>query len=594
MEVPRMKQCDRLQRVFSTLLTGIALAFCAAGCGAAAEEIPPTAMPTPAIAGQGPVITNVRMDRTELPRYESIELTLTIEVEYSNPYDSREVRLEGTFSGPEGVEMRTPGFWDGQNAWRIRFTPSREGRWTYRLIITDIYGSSAPAEGEFTVTSSDLHGWVKPGNLVDPSYSSRYLAYDDGTPYYGIGHCDAWSILTPGFSIDEGVTMFEAMKTGGENYVVWWPLYMMSPIGSSYDKYSASNLSSIDLIVKDAQAKGIQLVFTVWAHPDLRDATNSLSGGRWETNGFSKLGSLQSFFTADEAWAWQANLYRYMIARWGYSPAIGMWQTVSEINLTNAYDQLNPWHEKVNAFFVENDPYRHPTTASFKGEGRWPEGWAAMDLPQVHLYDFSFEGLKVDAVHSAQVLAEWTQMMWAAEAKPNWTGEFGVPGDAYYPELFHNAIWAALAAGSAATPAEWNSGAWGGMTPAMLADTSRLAKFLAEIPLVKWNPSALSIESASPDIRGWGVAGEQGGLFWIQDYAMEGEPIETVRAYNDTRRGVTAELSGLAAGTYILTPFDTGSGEFLAPLEITCAGGGSCAVPLPEFKFDMAFRLVRK
>lgn len=589
-----MKQHDRLQRVFSSFLTGMALAFCAAGCVTAAEETPATAAPAPTAAGKGPAITDVRADRTELPRYESIEMILTLTAEYSNPYDAREVKLDGVFSGPDGVKMQAPGFWDGQNAWRIRFTPSREGRWTYRLIVTDVNGSSAPAEGAFTVTSSNRHGWVKPGNLIDPSYSSRYLAYDDGTPYYGIGHCDAWSILTSGFSIDKGVTLFDTMKTGAENYVVWWPLYMMSPVGSSFDKYSVNNLGSIDLIVKDAQNKGIQLVFTVWAHPDLRDATHSTSGGRWESNGFSKLGDIKSFFTSDEAWAWQANLYRYMIARWGYSPAIGMWQTVSEINLTNAYDQLDPWHAKVNAFFVENDPYRHPTTASYSGEGGWPEGWAAMDMPQVHLYDFSFGGQKVDAVHAAQVLADWTQMMWNEEAKPNWTGEFGVSGDVYYPELFHNAIWAALAAGSAATPAEWNSGSWGEMTPAMLADTARLAKFLTDIPLVKWNPSALEISSADQKIRGWGVAGEPGGLIWIQDYTMEGSAIEEVRGYSAVRGGVTLEIAGLAAGGYIVTPFDTWTGEFLAPLEITCNGGGSCVVPLPDFQFDMAFRLVRK
>ncbi len=584
----------RANRLLSVFLPGMAFAALAAGCNAPAAETPVPVPPTAAASVNEPVISEVRLDRTELPRYESIEMVLAVEAEYANPYDAREVKLDGTFSGPDGIEMKSPGFWDGQNAWRIRFTPSREGRWTYRLVVTDANGSSVPVEGSFSVTPSELHGWVRAGNLVDPAYSSRYLAYDDGTPFYGVGHCDAWSILTPGFSIEKGVALFDTMKTGGENYVVWWPLYMMSPIGSSYNQYSVNNLSSIDVIVKDAQAKGIQLVFTVWAHPDLRDATHSNSGGRWESNGFSKLGDIKSFFTSDEAWAWQANLYRYLIARWGYSPAIGMWQTVSEINLTNAYDQLNPWHEKVNAFFMDNDPYRHPTTASFKGEGRWPEGWAAMDMPQVHLYDFSFGGQDVDAVHAAQVLADWTQMMWDADPKPNWTGEFGVSGNVYYPELFHNSIWAALAAGAAATPAEWNSGAWMEMTPEMLADTSRLAQFLDEIPLVKWNPSALEITSPQPKIRGWGVAGEPGGLFWVQDYTMEGESIEAVRGYSAIRNGVTLEISGLSAGTYAVTPYNPWSGEFLAPVEVNCGGSGSCAVPLPDFRSDMAFRLVRK
>jgi hypothetical protein len=227
---------SQIRRRLMICVLAVTLAISAAGCGAAGGETPLPVSPTATASGNEPVISGVQLDRTELPRYESLEMTLTMKADYSNPYDSREVKLDGTFRGPDGAEMKVPGFWDGQNAWRIRFTPSREGPWTYQLVLTDAHGSSAPAEGGFAVTPSDLHGWVRAGNLVDPAYSSRYLAYDDGTPFYGVGHCDAWSILTSGFSIDKGVTLFETMKTGGENYVVWWPLYMMSPVAGSYDK----------------------------------------------------------------------------------------------------------------------------------------------------------------------------------------------------------------------------------------------------------------------------------------------------------------------------------------------------------------------
>jgi hypothetical protein len=590
---PREKTVNTFRGIRPADVLAAAAFFFLAGCsGAAPAPTSPPATPQPA-AGKAPVVSAAHPDRTEVPRYESVDMVVDLEAEYANPYDARQVRLDGSFAGPDGIEMSVPGFWDGQGAWRIRFTPSRAGRWTYRLRVTDAGGTSAPLEGALDVAPSDLHGWVRPGDQVNPEYSSRYLAYDDGTPYYGIGHCDAWTILSSGFSIDQGAALFQAMKSAGEDFVVWWPLYMMSPISTAYDDYSVNNLGAIDVIVRDAQAKGVHLVFTVWAHPDLRDATHATAGGRWASNGFSKLGDIRTFFSGDEAWAWQENLYRYIIARWGYSPAIGMWQTVSEINLTNAYDQLDPWHEKVNAYFVANDPYRHPTTASYSGEGRWPEGWRVMDMPQVHLYDFSFGGQTVDAVHAAQVLADWTKIMWDADAKPNWTGEFGVSGNVYYPELFHNAIWAALAAGAAATPAEWNGGVWGEMTPEMLADMSRLGEFLADIPLVEWNPSALALSGSEPNVRGWGVAGAPGGLFWVQDAAMEGKSITDVRGYAAVRSGVTVGISGLAAGVYTVTPFDTRRGVFLDPFPVTCAGAGPCAVPLPDFQADMAFRLTR-
>jgi hypothetical protein len=283
-----------------------------------------------------------------------------------------------------------------------------------------------------------------------------------------------------------------------------------------------------------------------------------------------------------------------MIARWGYSPAIGMWQTVSEINGTNAYDQRDPWHTKVNNYFVENDPYRHPTTASQSGGGNdiaWPEGHKVMDAPQVHIYD----PLNNNPVGAASVLAQWTSTMWDEADKPNWVGEFGTPGNALYPEIFHNSIWAALASGASMTPAKWNSGgAWGEMTPALLGDLTRLGQFVAGLPLAKLNPSPLQVTTSAAQVRGWGVAGTDGGLFWVQDFSQEGKSIDEVRTGLKVRQGVQVEIQGLAGGTYTITPYDTWQGAFLPAFESLCSDRQACTVALPDFKADMAFKIERK
>ncbi len=542
-----------------------------------------------------PKITSAALDRTELPRYESLEMTIRLEAKYSNPFDARQVSLDGTFTGPDGKVMQVPGFWDGESSWRMRFTPSLVGEWHYSLSVKDSRGSGLPMAGTFSVSGSPLHGWLQAGNRVDPGYSARYLVYQDGTPFYGVGHADALNILIAGFTPDQGVGLFDQMKAAGENFVVWWPLYSNSPIGSSYSDYSLPSLKIIDRVVQDAQKKGVFLVFTIWDHPELRDSTHPWGNGKWELNGFHQLGDVNSFFTSAEAWVWQENFYRYIIARWGYSPAIGLWQTVSEINGTNSYDQTNPWHAKVNAYFTANDPYRHPTTASMSGDVDWPEGFKTMDMPQVHIYDFKFGSQNIDAVHAAQVLAHWTSLMWSEQDKPNWVGEFGVPGDTYYPELFHNSIWAALANGAAMTPAEWNSGgSFGEMTPAMNADILRLSQFVSDLPLAKLNPLPLTIISHDPGLRAWGISGREGGLFWVQDFSMEDHSIDAVRQNQSVRRNVQMDIQGLAGGTYTLTPFDTWKGTYAAPFEITCTEGQSCPVTLPALLMDMAYKIDRK
>lgn len=570
------------------LFTLILSTACRASTTPATPTISPTVAPT--VQQELPKITSVTVDRNEVPNYASLEMTVTLDAKYSSPYDLREISLDGVFTSPDGLTMNVPGFWDGDGNWKFRFTPSRVGMWTYAVKVTDSRGTSLPNEGNFSVAASDLHGWIQPGNIFDPTFSGHYLVYKDGTPFYGVGHCDALNILIDGFDIEDGVGLFDDMKKADENFVVWWPMYTNSIVNSSYSDYSFSNMKVIDAVVQDAQKEGMYLVFTIWDHPNLRDNTHAWGDGNWARNGFSKFGDINSFFVSDEAWAWQENLYRYIIARWGYSPAIGMWQTVSEINGTNAYDQTDAWHKKANDYFIAHDPYRHPTTASGSGEVDWSAGHAVMDMPQLHLYEWNN-----DAIGAAKTMAKWTSLMWARNDKPNWVGEFGVTGNSYYPELFHHAIWAALASGASMTPAEWNSGgSWGRLTPEMKADLSHLARFTQDMPLAKWNPQALIISSNDPVVRGWGVAGKDGGLFWVQDFSAEGKSIEEVRSSVIMRSKVQIEITGLVEGDYSIQPFDTWQGTTLNSFDVNCKANEACTITLPDFASDMAFKIVRK
>ena len=137
-------------------------------------------------------------------------------------------------------------------------------------------------------------------------------------------------------------------------------------------------------------------------------------------------------------------------------------------------------------------------------------------------------------------------------------------------------------------------GAWGEMTSAMNADMGRLAQFVADIPLVKLNPSPLQITSSDAQVRGWGVAGNDGGLFWVQDFSMEGHSMDDILKDKTVRKGVQLQIQGLAAGTYLLHPYNTWQGKYLTAFQVKCDGSAACQVDLPAFHADMAFRLERK
>jgi hypothetical protein len=387
---------------------------------------------------------------------------------------------------------------------------------------------------------------------------------------------------------DDGFQLFNEMPGNGENYVMWWPMWANNIMARSYDDYSVAQMELIDLVLEDADAKGVTLAYTVWTHQHLRTNEHTWGRGKWLDNGFRHLTDLPGFFTDPEARAWQENYYRYTIARWGYSPAIAMWQTITEINGTESYAETDPWHEKLNAYFQENDPYRHPTTATQSGSVDWPAAHRLMDVPQMHVYEFV-----QDPIEAAERMATWTRTMWDREEKPNWIGEYGEEGDQFYPELFHHSNWASLGAGAAMTPIEWNDRyAYGRFTPEMGEDMARLAAFVDQVPLVTLNPVSIDVSSSDRAVRGWAVAGEEGGLIWVQDFSLQGATMEEIRAGQSIRSGVEIAAGGLT-GSWLVIPYDTWTGSWMDPIEVECSGDLPCPIPLPVFQSDLALRLTR-
>ncbi len=120
---------------------------------------------------------------------------------------------------------------------------------------------------------------------------------------------------------------------------------------------------------------------------------------------------------------------------------------------------------------------------------------------------------------------------------------------------------------------------------------SRLAQFVSDIPLAKLNPSPLQVSSSDPQVRGWGVAGKDGGLFWVQDFSLEGKSIDEVRSSQTTPQGCPGGSRGLAGGTYHRHTLRYLAGHYLAAISVTCTDGQPCTIALPDFKADMAFKI---
>lgn len=116
-----------------------------------------------------------------------------------NPFVEQSIRA--TFSSCNET-VTCDGFYDGEGVYRIRFMPSFEGMYDYR--IESSFGYEENGVFQVIPPSEYNHGPVRVANRY-------HMAYEDGTPYYSIGTtCYVWELQT-----DELIE--ETLRTLSEN-----------------------------------------------------------------------------------------------------------------------------------------------------------------------------------------------------------------------------------------------------------------------------------------------------------------------------------------------------------------------------------------
>jgi hypothetical protein len=228
-------------------------------------------------------------------------------------------------------------------------------------------------------------------------------------------------------------------------------------------------------------------------------------------SGFKKDMAVWDFFEANPKAApddWrsrlfdhQANFFRYLFARWGYSRAVGVWVLVDELDAVGdevgemaekrgwwAHPQCDRWLADVVRLFhgkltradglrYQGDPYRHPVhaaTTSFGGQAEeggnvdWQGGPtdARPDLFGWHWYPYWPWGASWSDVWTYTVDGVMRYSQARIGKHPRLISEFGAPDrnapadapSSLYPNLYHFAIWAAIFSGQAGTPMDWDDG----------------------------------------------------------------------------------------------------------------------------------------
>ena len=524
-----------------------------------------------------PEIINLRQRPDSVGVYEKFEVSFNINNgnEYINPFDPDEIDITATFISPQGKKWKIPGFYyySMGTLWKVRFSPDETGIWNYSITVRDKTGEVTSSLQSFIAIKSSRKG---PLLVVD---NKRYLKYSDGSDFYGVGlwYNDSYAGFNRGQVKAEEL---DNLKSLGVNFISTFITPLETP-GSGMGRYDQNICGRLDEIIEMCEERDMLLSLNLWFHSYLSETVWGGGNIRWHTNPYQQITKAKDFYRSELAWKYQEKLYRYFIARWGYSRSLAIWFIVDEVNGTDGWvsgDSLSAslWGQKVHNYFKVNDPYNHPTTGTRSGgiEEFWHQGYQTFDIAAREIYEAQgYQINKTSTLDSASVnpltssysnYAQEIQKLWHGYEKPSIIGETGWDHTFYEPNMpgylaqYHNALWVSLATGSAMTPFWWAHSRMINDN-VLTSQITSIRKFTDQIPFARLTDiTPADISSAKGDA--FAIKSNEVIFGWVVN------PVTDVAGDNIT-------LSSIKNGTYKLRIFHTWRGQFIEEKEFICTEG---------------------
>ncbi len=378
-----------------------------------------------------------------------IETSFELPALAGNPFDCVANDVQVTWTAADGSTRRVPAFFDGGTTWRARLAPDAAGTWQVGAVTHNgapLTVAAIPAQ--FAVTGEPGLGY---GRVRD---DARGLLRGD-EPYLPLGCNVGWSNQSG--TVPEHLTRLAeagcnwgrvwmaAFARANLDWVYPWAEETAPPLG----ELSLEVAATWDQIIETAEAHGIGLQVVLQHHGQYSTSNdNNWIENPWNVELGGWLARPHDFFTDDQARALTRAKYRYIIARWGYSPAVLAWELFNEVQFTNAvWDgqvaDVAAWHEEMAAWIRAQDPQGHMVVTS--SDLDLPI-YGSMDYLQPHRYQDD----AVAAVDTHELLArDWPQ--------PMFLGEVGSRGDLGADDgtWLQRALWAGLTSDLAAPPQYW-------------------------------------------------------------------------------------------------------------------------------------------
>ncbi|HOU55039.1 MAG TPA: hypothetical protein PLQ97_14010 [Myxococcota bacterium] len=381
------------------------------------------------IDGSGPVSTGRR-----------VEYEVRIDRSFADPNDDRQVHVRmGFWRDGDETPIPVEAFWmrpfrreetedggerwieDGEASFRARFRARRPGTWRVAAEVT------IPGEGTSQVETQPLN---VTGDEIDPYVrrtvrDGRPALERDGRPFVpygfnagwmgpkGTGDYERWFARCSGGFSRKWMTSFDGTA------LEW----LAGADGGAYEglgRYNQKAAARLDRILELAESQGVALQLVFQQHSQFQTTHwSSWEQNPWNAANGGPCQASMEFFTNPDVVDGFDRRMRYLVARYGDSPAILAWELWNEVDLIEGYDPaiVSRWSRERVSLLRQWDPYGHLVTTSYALPAFSDQDWdfEGYDLVQLHTYLKSYwDALEVFA---GPLLAY---------GKPVVVGEFGI------------------------------------------------------------------------------------------------------------------------------------------------------------------------
>ena len=336
-----------------------------------------------------------QMDK-KVKQYDAVFFEVALTGEWENPYLQEEAALDMILTSPSGKELVLPCFYKSgesgsESIWEARFTPQEKGKYTYFFRYTEDGNTVSESEpAKFKARRGKGQGILH----VRDNWT---LVYDNGDPFRGVGINLCWESRTNDDSkffknlheqhdrFNYDVMLPDFAENGG-NFTRMWMCSWNFPIDrqghfnnhryeETEEYMNPSAVERLDHVVNLCEDHDIKIMLCM---------------------GQGNVRAHREFFNCDEAKARYRNYLRYIVARWGYSPAIGMWEFFNEIDNIQHRDpagvipaeEIVAWHDEMSTYLKGLDPFQHIRTTSISHRDlNGLNSVENIDINQKHIYN---------------------------------------------------------------------------------------------------------------------------------------------------------------------------------------------------------------